>query len=75
MAKNKKVISFTLDAEVIQLVDMFTEKYGFNRSTALNFILKNVLSKSGSGSMVDDMVCDMHGIKCERFEREERTII
>ena len=68
MSKDKKVISTTLESEVINYLDMFAEKYGFNRSSALNFILKNVLSSSGSGSMIDDMRCDMYGVECERFK-------
>lgn len=67
MTKDKKVISTTLEPEVINLLDMFAEKYGFTRSSALNFILKNVLSASGSGSMIDDMRCDIHGMECRRF--------
>ena len=68
MSKDKKVISATLEPDVIKLLDMFSDKYGFTRSSGLNFILKNVLSASGSGSMIDDMRCDMHGIVCKRFE-------
>ena len=67
MANEKKVVSVTMEPEVIDMLDMFAEQYGFNRSGALNFVLKNILSKSGSNSMIDDMVCEMYHIECRRF--------
>ena len=53
MAKEKKVISVTMETEVVDMLDMFAEQFGFNRSGALNFVLKNILSQSGSYSMID----------------------
>lgn len=62
MAKEKKVISVTIETEVVDMLDMFAEQYGFNRSGALNFVLKNILSKSGSASTIRDMVSDIYNI-------------
>ena len=62
MAKEKKVVSVTMEPEVIDILDMFAEQYGFNRSGALNFVLKNILSKSGTRSMVTDMVDDLYNL-------------
>lgn len=69
MAKEKKVISVTMETDVIDMLDMFAEQFGFNRSGALNFILKNIIFPSGSYSMIDDMVCDMYHMESKRFDR------
>ena len=62
MAKDKKVVSVTMEPDVIDMLDMFAEQYGFNRSGALNFVLKNILSKNGSRTTVCDMVSDLYNI-------------
>ena len=59
MSKDKKVISVTLEPRVIEILDAFTEKYGFTRSSALNFILKYILILDGSSKIVVDMVSDL----------------
>lgn len=62
MAKDKKVISVTIESDVVDMLDLFAEQYGFNRSAALNFIIKNILAKDGARSRVCDMVYDLYNM-------------
>ena len=62
MAKDKKVISVIMESDVIDILDMFADEYGFNRSAALNFIIKNILAKDGARSRVCDMVYDLYNM-------------
>ncbi len=52
---NKEIITVSLDPAILHDIDLFCKKWDFSRSAALEFIFKNMISKSGAR----DMVCEM----------------
>lgn len=60
MAKkgNKEIVTLSLDPEILHDIDLFSKKWGFTRSAALEFIFKNMVSESGARSMVCEMITE-----------------